>query len=135
MNRISISYARSLIVQRGLFTLTFFFLGMSHIGVIEDSMKTLFIAIYSSVFLITMLFSLVFKVESPIKTQQDNRNNLLPNIIELVTGVIFILYIISRFKDNWTINILVIMPFILSAIFFSDGLNFYIHEKKRKKLK
>ncbi|HFL3653906.1 TPA: hypothetical protein ACG3P3_001630 [Clostridioides difficile] len=108
---------------------------MSHIGVIEYSMKTLFIAIYSSIFLITMLFSLVFKVESPIKTQQDNRNNLLPNIIELVTGVIFILYIISRFKDNWTINILVIMPFILSAIFFSDGLNFYIHEKKRKKLK
>ncbi|EQF22245.1 putative membrane protein [Clostridioides difficile CD160] len=126
MKRISVSYARGLIIQRSLITLMLFFLGMrgiTYISVIEEfdingSIRILFTVICLSILIIAIVFSLVSKLESPIETQKDNRNNLLSNIIVVVSSVVFIFYIVSIFKDSSTFNISLITPFLLSAIFF-----------------
>ncbi|EQF22244.1 putative membrane protein [Clostridioides difficile CD160] len=147
MNKISVSYVRALVIENCFSTLMFLAVGICSItqigvneeaGIIEEvgingSIKILLIAIFLSI-LITIVFSLVFKVESPTETQKNNRNKSLSNTMQIVMLVLTVLYIIASFKGDWIVNITVIIPFLLSFVYFFDILNFYIYAKYSEQL-
>ncbi|MFL8710881.1 hypothetical protein Q3304_08945 [Clostridioides sp. GD02377] len=147
MKKISVSYVRALVIENCLYTLMFTFFSICGIaqtdtteetGIIEkiginNSINILILAIFLSI-LITIILSLVFKVESPTETQKNNRNRALSDTMEIVIIALSIFYIISSFKGDWIVNTAVMVPSLLSFIYFFDILLFYIYEKDSKQL-